>query len=108
MGGGRGEGAKAEEGRRNNERIPNWCGSVGWLLSSKPKGHQFDSWSEHMPGFWARSLVGGLREATDPCFSLISMSEKDRKGERKPENQREKLSLEPAHLSLLMPVPPEV
>ena len=58
MGGGRGEGAKAEEGRRNNERIPNWCGSVGWLLSSKPKGHQFDSWSEHMPGLRVLSLVG--------------------------------------------------
>ena len=34
---------------------PNWCGSVGWALSSKLKGHQFDSQSGHMPGLPARS-----------------------------------------------------
>ena len=26
------------------------CGSVGWALFCKAKGHQLDSWSGHMPG----------------------------------------------------------
>ena len=47
-----------------------WCGSVDWVLARTPNGHQFDSQSEHMPGFRARSPVGGMREATPPwCFS---------------------------------------
>ena len=37
---------------------------------NEPKGHQFNSQSEHMPGLQARSLVGGTREATTHwCFS---------------------------------------
>ena len=29
---------------------PDQCGPVGWLLFHKVKGHQFNSWSGHMPG----------------------------------------------------------
>ena len=47
-----------------------WCGSVGWALACKPKGHWFDSQSGHMPGLQARSPVGGTQEATTHwCFS---------------------------------------
>ena len=42
---------------------PDWCGSVGWMLSSKPKGHQFNSRSVNMPGLWTRSL-----DATGMCL----------------------------------------
>ena len=44
---------------------PAWCGSVGWVSSWEPKGRWFNSWSGHMPGLWARSLAGGVREATN-------------------------------------------
>ena len=44
---------------------PDWCGSVGWVLSPKPKGHWIESHSGHMPGLWARSLVGGVQEAAN-------------------------------------------
>ena len=47
-----------------------WCGSVDWMPVCKPKGHQFNSQSGHMPGLQARSPVGGAWEATtDWCFS---------------------------------------
>ena len=47
---------------------PGWCGSVDW--DCEPGGHQFNSQSGHMPGLWARSLVGGMWEATTHwCFS---------------------------------------
>ena len=36
---------------------PDWCGSLGWPSSLKPRGHWFDSQSGHMPGLWARFLV---------------------------------------------------
>ena len=39
------------------------------MLSCKLKGHQFDSLSGHMPELQARSPVGGVREATNRCFS---------------------------------------
>ncbi|KAF6094833.1 hypothetical protein HJG60_011922 [Phyllostomus discolor] len=52
------------------------CSPVGWASSCKPKSHRFDSWSEHKPGLQARSLVGGVPEATEidisvahPCLS---------------------------------------
>ena len=42
---------------------PGWCGSVDWELACKPKGCQFHSQSGHMPGFRARSPVGGVQVA---------------------------------------------
>ena len=52
---------------------PGWCGSVDWAPACKAKGRCFDSQSGHMPGLWARSLVGGVWEATNECFSCTSM-----------------------------------
>ena len=52
---------------------PGWCGSVDWVPAFKPKGHQFDSQSGHMPGLQARSPVRGVWEATNQCFSRTSM-----------------------------------
>ena len=52
---------------------PDQLGSVSWASSHKAKGHWFNSPSVHMPGLWARTLVGGMWEATDQCFSLTSM-----------------------------------
>ena len=47
-----------------------WWGSVDWVLACKARGCQFDSQSGHMPGLWARSLVGGTHKATTHwCFS---------------------------------------
>ena len=39
---------------------PSWYTSVDWAQACKPKGHQFDAQSGHMPGLQARSLVGGV------------------------------------------------
>ena len=53
---------------------PGWCGSVDWVLACESKGGLFDSWSGHMPGLWARSLVGGVWEVTDgQCISRTLM-----------------------------------
>ena len=54
---------------------PDWWGpgSIGWVSSHKPKGHWFDFHSGHMPGLQARSLVGGVQEATNQCFSRTLM-----------------------------------
>ena len=55
---------------------PDCCGSLGWASSHKPRGHCLSFWSEtsgHMPVLWVRSLVGGVQEATDRCFSGILM-----------------------------------
>ena len=49
---------------------PDWCGSVAWASFHKPRSCPFDSWSGHMPGLWARSLVEGVQEATNQCFSF--------------------------------------
>ena len=38
---------------------PGWCGSVDWARVCRPRGHLFKSQSGHMPGFQARSPVGG-------------------------------------------------
>ena len=46
-----------------------WCGSVDWAPAREQKGHWFDSQSGHVPGLQAGSLVGGVWEATDRCFS---------------------------------------
>ena len=43
---------------------PGWCGSVDWAPTCEPKGCWFDSQSGYMPGLWARSPIGGVREAT--------------------------------------------
>ena len=48
----------------NNTRSPSWCGSVDAVPACKPKGHWFGSQSGYMPGFQARSPLGGVREAT--------------------------------------------
>ena len=54
--------------------IPGWCGSVGWTLACEPKGSWLDSQSGYMPGFWARSSVGGDQEATTHwCFSPLCL-----------------------------------
>ena len=44
--------------------------SVGWASSCKPRGHQFDSRTQHVPGLPARSPVGGVWEATNQFLSL--------------------------------------
>ena len=50
---------------------PGWCHSVDCVPACEPKGRQFDSQLGHMPGLPARSPVGGVREATNACFSLF-------------------------------------
>ena len=47
---------------------PDWCGSVGWVLSHEPKGLWFYSQSGHMPGLQFVP-VGGEREATNQSFT---------------------------------------
>ena len=43
---------------------------MAWAWACEPKGHWFDSHPGHMPGLWATSPVGGMREATTHwCFS---------------------------------------
>ena len=49
-----------EDNFNNVKILPDWCGSVGSVSSHKPEGHWFNSQSGHMPGFQARSLVGGV------------------------------------------------
>ena len=39
---------------------PDWCGSVGGVLSCKANSHQFDSQSGHMSRLWVQSLDGAL------------------------------------------------
>ena len=53
---------------------PGWCGSVDWVLACEPKGHQFNSQSEHMPGLQARSPVGGMWAATRHWYFSPSLS----------------------------------
>ena len=54
---------------RTKDYGPGWCSSVGWAPACQSKGHRCESWSEHTPGLQARSLGGGLREATNRCFA---------------------------------------
>ena len=49
---------------------PDYCSSVGWATTCKTKDDQFNSRSGHMPGLRARSLFGGVQEATNQWFSL--------------------------------------
>ena len=41
------------------------CDLVGWALSCKVKGCQFDSGSGHMPRSWVQSPGGHVPEATN-------------------------------------------
>ena len=53
---------------------PGWCGVAQWVerqpanrkvaISIPPSGHK--------PGLWARSPVGGVREATCPCMVCLA------------------------------------
>ena len=56
--------AEAGSPQKNKSTYSGWCGSVRFSLACKLKGHQFDSRSEHTPGFQDRSPVGGVREVT--------------------------------------------
>ena len=52
--------------------VSDWCGSIGWVLSHKVKGHQLDSGSGHMPELQVQSRSGHIGEETNWCFSLTS------------------------------------
>ena len=62
---------------------PGWCGWVDWVPACKLKGRWFESQSGHVPGLWARSPVGSVREATvsltHQCFYLPSHLSKNNK-----------------------------
>ena len=47
---------------------PDQCGSVGWVLYHRAKGHQFYSWSEHMLGLQVWSLVGAHMRGNQSMF----------------------------------------
>ena len=54
---------------------PGQYGSVGWALSCKAKGHQFDSWSGHMRGLAVRSpSVACMRGNRSMFISHIDVS----------------------------------
>ena len=53
---------------------PGQCGSVDWVPGCETKGRQFDSQSEPMPGWQARSPVGGEQEATTHWYFSPSLS----------------------------------
>ena len=55
------------------KRGPGGCSSVDWVPACKPKGHQFDSQSGHMPGLLARSPAGDMWEVTDWSMSHTLM-----------------------------------
>ena len=44
------------------------AGVAQWI-ECQPKGLQVNSWSGYIPWLRARSPFGGVREATDQCFS---------------------------------------
>ena len=67
--------------KRSNikKNSPSYYGSVDWALACVSKGCWFDSQSGHMPGFRARSPVGGMQEATTHwCLSLPSPLSKNK------------------------------
>ena len=49
-----------------------WLSGLG--IVRKSKGHRFDSRSGHVPGLWARSPAGTMREATGQYFSNTGVS----------------------------------
>ena len=52
---------------------PGWCGSMDWALDGKPKGHWFDSQSGHMPGSWARFLVGSGKHTWTFLYLFLNL-----------------------------------
>ena len=62
------------KGKLRKQSHPGWCSSVGWAQACKPKGHWFNSQSEHMPGLWARPSVGSTQEATTHWYFSPSLS----------------------------------
>ena len=51
-----------------------WMVWLGWLgVIHKPKCHQFNPQSGHVPGLQVWSWPGRMQEATDQCCSLTSM-----------------------------------
>ena len=68
-------GQQEKLGQRNAGASPDWCGSVHWASLCKPKGHQFDSRSGHMPGSQVRFPVRACIEGNQSMFLLyISVS----------------------------------
>ena len=67
---------KLKKKKNTWRKCPGWCSSVDWVLACEPKGHWFDSQLGHMPGFWPRFPVGGMREATNWCIlhTLVFLS----------------------------------
>ena len=59
---------------KTKPRSSNWCGSVGWVLSCKLKGRQFNSQSGHMPGLQTKSQLMFLSLS----FSLSSPRSKNK------------------------------
>ena len=55
---------------------PNWCGSVGWASSCKPKGCHSDSHSGHMLALQARSgpQLGALERQPVSVSLPLSLS----------------------------------
>ena len=54
---------------------PGPCGSVGWVLSCKRKGGEFNSWSGHMPGLQVWSPAGACARCNRSMFlSHINVS----------------------------------
>ena len=58
--------------KRETQPWPVWQ-LGGWVSSHKAEDHWFDSQSGHMPGLQARSLLGGMQEGADQCFSQTLM-----------------------------------
>ena len=48
---------------QGNSALHGWCGSVDRALAWELKDCWFNPQPGHMPGLWAGSLVGGMREA---------------------------------------------
>ena len=62
---------------------PDWCGSGGWTLSHKLKGHWFNFQSGHIPGLWGqvpiwRHARGNLLIFLYLSFSLLSPLSKNK------------------------------
>ena len=68
------------------QQQPCWCGSVGWVLYRKIKGHQFGSQSGHTPGVQAKPPLGSTQEETIsvplPLSPFLSLSLKKKKKQK--------------------------
>ena len=56
---------------------PGQCGSVGWSLPHRVKGHRLDSQSRHKPGLQVQSPVGMCMRGNQSMF--LTQKEKKRK-----------------------------